>query len=213
MRADVDHLVVGHISDKRKDYLPWNMRSHYVQDAYEAKIIEMGKQARWASREVDAEKTSKDCLWELAEFENATLIVVGNHGRKGPKKDETVLGSGIQFLSLNSKFPCMIIKDRKDRKQKPDGCLRYGVCFDGSKKAKQALSVCLNLMRPTDKLTSITVHDQGMLSDDAIKMLVRTECAKYGVTKVENVFLKREDEHQSTYQAIKKYLKYEAQNT
>ena len=52
-----------------------------------------------------------------------------------------------------------------------------------------------------------------MLSDEAIKMLVRSECAKYGVTKVENVFLKREDEHQSTYQAIKKYFKYEAQDT
>lgn len=39
MREDIDHLVVGHISDKKKDYLPWNMKSHYVQDAYEAKLM------------------------------------------------------------------------------------------------------------------------------------------------------------------------------
>lgn len=137
--------------------------------------------------------------------------MVGNHGRKGPKQDETILGSGIQYLSLNAKFPCMIIKDRKERSQKPDGCLRYGVCFDGSQKAKKALSICLSVMKLTDKLTSITVHEQGMLSDDAIKNLVRDECAKFGVTKVENIILQREDD-KSTYETIKQYLKDEAQD-
>lgn len=187
------------------------MRSNYVQDAYEAKLMELGHKGRWCSREVEEGKFSKDTLWELAEFETATLIVVGNHGRKGPKQDETILGSGIQYLSLNAKFPCMIIKDRKERSQKPDGCLRYGVCFDGSKKSKKALQTCLNIMRPTDKLTSITVHENGMLSDDAIKNLVKEECTKYGVTKIESIILNREGD-MSTYQTIKQYLKDEAQD-
>jgi len=60
----------------------------------------------------------------------------------------------------------MIIKDRKPRDEKPDKCLRYGVCFDGSKKARKALEVCLNIMRKEDKLTTITVHEEGMLSND-----------------------------------------------
>jgi len=32
MREDIDHLVVGHVSDKKKDYLPWNMRSNFIAD-------------------------------------------------------------------------------------------------------------------------------------------------------------------------------------
>lgn len=32
MREECDELVVGHISDKRKDYLPWNMKTNFMQD-------------------------------------------------------------------------------------------------------------------------------------------------------------------------------------
>lgn len=66
-------------------------------------------------------------------------------------------------------------------------------------------------MKPTDKLTSITVHESGMLSDDAIKLMVREECTKFGVTKVENVILTHKAD-MSTYQIIKEYLKMEAQD-
>jgi hypothetical protein len=39
---------------------------------------------------------TKDCLWELATMEKTTLMVCGNHGRKGPKaEDETVAGTAI----------------------------------------------------------------------------------------------------------------------
>jgi hypothetical protein len=60
---------------------------------------------------------------------------VGWHGRKGPKKDETVAGTAVEFLSLHAQFPVMILKDIKMRSEKPDGKLRYAVCFDNSKKA------------------------------------------------------------------------------
>ena len=48
LREDRDHLVVGHISDKKKDYLPWNMKSHYIQDQYEGKLMAIGHKGRWA---------------------------------------------------------------------------------------------------------------------------------------------------------------------
>lgn len=90
----IDQLVVGTISDKKKDsYLPFNMKSNYLTDRYEAKIVPLGKNGRFASREVGEDMSTKECLWELAEFEVANIIVVGNHGRKGPKKDETVCGT------------------------------------------------------------------------------------------------------------------------
>jgi hypothetical protein len=157
--AETDHVVVAHISDKRKDYLPWNMKPNFVADVYEAKILELGHAARYCSRETDPKKTSKETLWDLAAAEKVDIIVCGNHGRKGPKCDETVLGSAIQHLSMSNLFPCIIVKDRKARSQKPDGCLRYGVCYDGSPKANKVLDLVLRIMRKTDKLMTITVAE------------------------------------------------------
>lgn len=102
----------------------------------------------------------------MAEEEGATIIICGNHGRKGPKaEDETVAGTAIQYLSLSDKFPVVVLKDYRPRKDKPDGCLRYGVCYDGSVKANKALEVCLSLMQKRDKLVTITVTEDIIIRD------------------------------------------------
>ena len=41
------------------------------------------------------------------------LNVVGFYGRKGPKEDPTVMGSAVQYLSVESHCPTLIIKDPK----------------------------------------------------------------------------------------------------
>lgn len=115
------------------------MKPKHIQNYYEAKILEFGTHAHYCCKEIEDGKTSKECLWELAESQHATMIVCGNNGRKGPKKDETVIGTAVEYLSINSKFPIMIIKDPKHRDEKPDHCLRYGVCFDGSSHSTKAL--------------------------------------------------------------------------
>ena len=151
-----DHLICGSITDKQKDtYLPWNMRSHYMKDAYEAKIVPLGKHGNFIAMERDESKTTKECLWNLAKEHKSDIIVVGNHGRKVPKKEETVCGSAIEYLSLNSFNPILIIKDYRPRTVKPDGCLRWGVCYDGSTRSKKALDHVLSMMRTTDKLAVI----------------------------------------------------------
>ena len=200
-------MVVGHIADKKKDYLPWNMKSHYVTDIYEAKILEFGSRARYASRDKEDSQTSKEAVWALAKETKCDMIVVGNHGRKGPKADLTVAGTAVEYLSLNSEFPCLIIKDRKARSQKPDGALRWGVCYDGSPKAQEALALCLKTMRPNDKLVTITVRDVKVANDDAVKQLVEEKCKERGIEKFEIAMLDREDD-QSIYQCVKKYLQY-----
>eukprot|EP00349_Pseudokeronopsis_sp_Brazil_P010606 CAMPEP_0202977564 /NCGR_PEP_ID=MMETSP1396-20130829/84317_1 /ASSEMBLY_ACC=CAM_ASM_000872 /TAXON_ID= /ORGANISM="Pseudokeronopsis sp., Strain Brazil" /LENGTH=140 /DNA_ID=CAMNT_0049716321 /DNA_START=316 /DNA_END=738 /DNA_ORIENTATION=- len=65
----------------------------------------------------------------------ADIMVVGMHGRKGPKHDPTVLGSAVQYLSINPVTPFLIIKDKKLRSDKPGGSFRWAVCIDGSDKS------------------------------------------------------------------------------
>ena len=142
-------------------------------------------------REVGAGQTTKESLWNLAKENEATIICVGNHGRKGPKKEETVLGTQIEYLSENSTFPVMIVKDRKRRDEKRDKCLRYAVCFDDSDYAKKALALTLSLMRVEDKLTIVTVREFDM-SESQLDEKVRGEADKHNVTKLEIVVLEKQ---------------------
>ena len=209
IRMDLDDLTVGHITDKNKDYLPWNMKPSHVQDIYEAKVMPLGERGHYHAREKDDSKTSKEMVWELAEESKASVVVVGNHGRKGPKADLTVAGTAIEYLSLNSQFPCLIIKDRKPRADKPDGCLRYGVCFDGSAKAKKVLELTCKLMRENDKLTTISVIEERRNTKDVLWKEIDEVARAHNITKVEKIELEPHD-GKSVYQLIKHYLKYEA---
>ena len=165
------------------------MRSNYMKDAYEAKIVPLGKHGNFIAMEKEEGKTTKECLWNLAQEHKSDMIVVGNHGRKGPKKEETVCGSAIEYLSLNSFNPILIIKDFRPRTVKPDGCLRWGVCYDGSTRSKKALEHVLNTMRRTDKLAVITVRESVNQTEAHMKRLVDESCTQFGITKYEVTFL------------------------
>jgi hypothetical protein len=71
--------------------------------------------------------------------------------------DPTVLGSAVNFMTLNSLSPLLIIKDGKGRRsQHRDGKLRFAVCVDGSLKSIQALQF-------TSKLLDRSKGDQLMV--------------------------------------------------
>lgn len=137
---------------------------------------------------------------------------MGNHGRKGPKQEETVCGTVVEFLALNSKFPVLIIKDYRPRTVKPDGCLRWGVCYDSSTKSIKALRTVLNLMKKLDKLMIIHVHEEdNALSNDVVKQYAEQEAKRFGITKMEVTILDKVP-GTSTAQIIKDHLSEKAQN-
>lgn len=85
-RDHKDQLVVGHIRNNKKSYLPYNLRPDYLKELYGSKIISIHKDwARYVAADV-GEKTTKEALWELANEQRATAIVTGMHGRKGLKE-------------------------------------------------------------------------------------------------------------------------------
>lgn len=136
-----DALIVGHISDSRKEaYLPYNYNSDYLEELFEAKIMGLKQiNAKFARKELFPFKSTQECLWDLAEQEKADVIIVGDYGRKGPKIDEVVAGTTIQYLSLNTKTPTLVLKEHKPRGDKEGESLRYGICFDSSSSSKKAV--------------------------------------------------------------------------
>lgn len=101
----------------------------------------------------------------MAADNQTTIMVTSYNGVKGPKQDPTIVGTTIQWLAINAKFPILIIKDARLRTVKPDGCYRYAICYDGSHPCINALKVILAMMRTTDKLVALTVKDNEIHHD------------------------------------------------
>jgi len=160
-RKDTDHFVVGHVSDRRKDYLPFNLRPEYLSEIYLSKIALAWaeKKGEYVNSEIDPSKSTKECVWELAKEKHATIIVTGMHGRKGLKADETVAGTAVQYLSLNSTLPIMIVKDPRMRSEKKNHAYKYAVLYDQSKQSKKVLDIVLKLMTPQDEMWIITCKE------------------------------------------------------
>jgi hypothetical protein len=68
-------------------------------------------------------------------------MVVGMHGRKGLKSDPTVLGSAVQYLSVNAVCPVLMVKKLINRADKAGGKYRWAVLSDGSEKSLKSLHV------------------------------------------------------------------------
>ena len=75
-------------------------------------------------------------------------MVVGFHGRKGPKEDNTVMGSGVTYLSMEAVCPVLIIKDHVDRTKKANGVYQHACCIDDSQQSYKALEMIIRIMYP-----------------------------------------------------------------
>jgi nucleotide-binding universal stress UspA family protein len=110
-----DFLTVGHVFNKNKSYLPFNMQAESIRQTYEALITGYGSRAYLMWEELDPRFTTKEHVVDMTRRTGADILVVGMHGRKGPKADPTILGSAVQYMSINTSIPLLIIKDRTFR--------------------------------------------------------------------------------------------------
>ena len=140
-RPDKDQFNVCHITNSKKDYLPFIYNPDYIEARYQGRIWKwsISNQAKFIKKEIEAEKTTKDTLWDKAQELKATIIVTGMHGRKGPKADKTVAGSSVKFLHEGEKLPLVVVKDGRRRGDDLKGSYRFGVCFDSSPSSEKAL--------------------------------------------------------------------------
>lgn len=117
-------------------------------------------------------------MWEMATECKVDLIVVGEVGRKGPKlAGNMAAGTAIQFMSLNTTIPTLVLKDYQKRKDKPNQAYRWLVCFDTSKHSQKAIKTCLKLMHPQDHLVIVSVMEPpNMWKEDKIVKYVNETC-------------------------------------
>ena len=89
LRRKEDTLICGNIHDSRKDFLPYNLKPTYIREIYSCKLLQLGNKGLFVGREFQGQnedgKTTKSELWDMASEANATIMVTGMHGQKGPK--------------------------------------------------------------------------------------------------------------------------------
>jgi hypothetical protein len=95
-------------------------------------------------------------------------------------RDSTVLGTAVQYLAQNSICPMLIVKDTSaQRKNRPDGHYRFGVCTDGSIKSLDTIAFLGRIMRPGDHLVVIAVGDE-IVHTDKVQVSVENAVSHIG---------------------------------
>ena len=80
-----DFLTVAHVFNKNKTYLPFNMHAETIRQTYESLISGYGTKAFLMWEELDPKLSTKEHVIDIANRSGADILVVGMHGRKGPK--------------------------------------------------------------------------------------------------------------------------------
>jgi len=62
------------------------MQPDTIKQTYESLIIGYGHRAKFLFEELDPKLSTKEHMLNLAVLRNVDLLVVGMHGRKGPKE-------------------------------------------------------------------------------------------------------------------------------
>lgn len=137
------------------------MKRDFIKQKNVTDFTYMGNRFQWVDQEMGDTDTAKSLLNNIANDVKADVCVVGYHGRKGPKADPTVMGSAVQYMSVQAKTPVLIVKDFKTRDDRPDG-FTYGVLLDGSLKSNQSMDLLIRMVHPNDKIVGITVEQNNV---------------------------------------------------
>jgi nucleotide-binding universal stress UspA family protein len=150
----------------------------------------MGPKATLAWENVMDGKSTKQQMVEIAEEYKAGVLVIGLHGRKGPKMDHTILGSAVQHMGLYSPCPVLIVKGLSSLRSKtPAGKIRVAVCSDGSAKSIQALNFATRIIDRSkgDQIIVICVKtttvNPGTVSDSVNKGFISSDNVPHGICR------------------------------
>lgn len=154
--------MVAHAwSEEKEQYLKYNLKREYVKQQQEAAFTYLMHRFNYIEEKIGESETAKEVLNNIAKERHATLMVVGQHGRKGAKADPTIMGTAVQYLSVRSAAPVLIIKDPITREQRPDGFV-MAVCIDGSKKSLAALDLICAMKHPNDRVKVIIAEQENI---------------------------------------------------
>ncbi|KAI8463926.1 MAG: hypothetical protein J3K34DRAFT_474767 [Monoraphidium minutum] len=161
----VPALVLLHVSDATKTWLPRSLQPRYLEASYTDKAARLHARAEWACKDKAAGESTCEALASLAESQGIGLLVVGSIGRKGDK-GVNVLGHVSEYLLCECHGSVCVVRATSPAPP-PGGGAEYLFAADGSKAA--ALAFCTlvrQLLGPEDKvLVAYSTYEHGATAE------------------------------------------------
>ena len=202
LRREGESLIVYHVSDARKKgRLPSYFGPEHLEVEFSGKLL-AAKVPYREGRVIMEERLGSDpvsgMILSRAEAENATTLVVGAFGRKGP----TVwsFGSNTDY-SLKRAKHLTLVTARSDSSIEHQQTFCVG--HDGSTRASSAVQYALDRARPGDRLVCVHIRNpakeaRGFNALESVRKSSERQVEASGaeLTSLDFVFLERD--HQRT---------------
>ena len=208
-----DHMTVAHVwSEEKNEYIDYRFKMDFVKQACDTDCIALPGRYKFVPREMKSADgiTAKELLNTMAIENKADICVVGYHGRKGLKADPTVMGSAVQYMSVNASAPVFILKDPIERKQKEGGVFIFGVCTDGSAQSLKAIELICKMKQANDKI-SVIICEQSNISSYYVKNKVLTMVEDLNCLEATNVTVLPSQQGRRSADIIRDYVMEQAE--
>lgn len=168
LRRKDDRIAVLHAYGKPRDDMPAKYRPEFIKSAFETECVARLPAEAWlyaARQKSDMDRPAREELCRLANDTHVDLLVVGTHGRKGPKEKQTILGSTTDFSLRNVHSHTVIVKARPPVPPAESSAL-FVVAVDGSGAASAAFDLVATAARDGDRVTCLHVRPPQQHRDD-----------------------------------------------
>ena len=154
-------LILGHVEDPFKDYLPAHLKAEYLQFDLDSKCTAKGVPKTSLAVTVQAKEEgqgTRESVLELASQHGADMLILGSFGLKGPSIFQT--GSVTDWSVRCSPITTVIVKPTSRVLDVEKGeAATFVVAVDGSAVADKAVVTALTVMKPADEI--VLVHIGG----------------------------------------------------
>jgi len=168
LRRKFDHVCIFHaFRGDLPDLQPAYWRPNQLESKYDVDLVSHIPKRLYSMCFVDRQGDSVNTVLERAvdpdtfkynaDRSEKTLtlkpdfIVMGHHGRKGPKETKASIGSTADKALRNLHYPCLIVKN-----QLPEGARKIIMAVTDTNVSKRGLDILMRLVNSKDEL--ILVH-------------------------------------------------------
>lgn len=191
LRKKYDHVSVFHaFKGGAEDIMPPCFKPNRIKENYEVKLIGSIPSSRFSMKWEDRKgrpvlETLHHAMFKFSTTERTDLpegrlpdfVVMGHHGRKGPKESPTALGSNTDQALRTLHLPCIIIKTPVHR-----GPRSYIMAVNGTETSHRGLDILLRLVNPRDSVRCVymTNPDEDPEETEPLKEYYDRELQEFG---------------------------------
>jgi hypothetical protein len=215
-RTGLDKTIVVHIFNSKKEHelgVQYHSKTIYNRYAEELKCL---KQEDYEIIFEDRKENENvfEQINNIAEFKNATLLVVGFRGYKGTKNRPDELSKSITYLVHKPRIPVLVVKKKTSRSFRVEGKFKWLVALENaeSKSFKAMKSMLRYVDCENDIVYGLTVDtslkdtERQKNDKNSVKKAFEDEIKKFEIKNSDFTIIHQQDKTQNLHDLIIKWI-------